>query len=121
MEQESQLLECPALVGKPEFETCFFNEVTWCCNLDVSDFCQNGGWAKDEPTFHSLQITKTENDTVTGRFKVRFTEATGDSCSHVAGEKRRTGDMEFTLCRRTGKATFKPYSWECRDYEPEEF
>jgi hypothetical protein len=95
--------------------------VDWYCNLDVSAFCQNGGWAKDEPTFHTLQITKIENGTVTGRFKVKFTESTGDSCSHLAGERPRTGDMEFTLCRKTGKTIFKPYSWEQREYEREEF
>ena len=121
MEQEFQFEECLAHVGEPDFESYFLNEVEW-CHLDVSDFCQNGGWAKEcEITFHSFQITKSEIDTVTGRFKVRFTESTGDSCSHIAGEKQRTGDVEFTLCRKTGKATFKPYPWEKREYEREEF
>jgi len=121
VEQEFRLNDCLEYVGTPEFERHLFEELGWSCDLDVSDLCQSGGWPKGEPTFSSLQISKVEDVVVTGWFKVGLTESTGDGCSHIATEKKRTGEMEFTLCRKTGRAVFKPRVWEQRECEPEEF
>ena len=119
--QELQFEECLAYVGTPEFEEYFFHELAWVHDLDLSGFCQNGGSPKEQPSFDCFHVTKTEDAIVTGRFKVSFTESTGDGCSHVAGRKRRTGEIEFTLCRKTGRVTFQPRPWDQREYEPEEF
>lgn len=122
MEQRFQLEDCLEFIGKQEFEQMFFSELELSCEIDVSDFCENGGWAKsDYLRFCSLQIINAGIDDIAGCFNISFTESTGDSCSHRAGEKRRTCRVEFNLDRKSGSIVIRPTEWEQRDYEPEEF
>ena len=106
-----------------EFFNSLLTELEWKHEdeLELSSLCQNGGSPKDGSLrFADFGIRQRVGELVHGTFKVTITESTGDSCSHIAGEKNRFGLLEFTLNVRSGDIELGHSAFEKREYDPYE-